>query len=98
MRYIVAMGRVHADQTAVIDWNWKSKNGGWIDHEGKRVEYLASHSDVMKIAKGTIIYLGYRYFANTQWSDLRLVAEKRGIILRKPADWSPNSLPKVAAL
>lgn len=96
MRLLIAESRRAAESTAEIDWNWRrNRRDGWIDHEGEQVIYIDCWERMQGWARGTIVYLGYRWFDNPTWSrsPFRQFAAAREFKLTQPAEWEPNSLP-----
>lgn len=85
LHFIVAEGRVQAELTAEIDWKWERhfQNGrkGWLTQEGQFVQYVSHTEQLYGLDKGTIIHLGYRWYANRDLRHLTEMAAARGYIL-----------------
>ena len=90
LHFIVARGRVQAELTAEIDWKWERcrENGraGWRNKKGQFVQYVSHVEQLCGFDRGTIIYLGYKWYENKDLRHLRQIADARGYILANGED------------
>ena len=70
-RYLIAESRQHAANTAEHEWGWVKAKGGWKDHGGHVVTYVAS-VDALKKITDTVLYQGYRWYS---WIAPHLLAQ-----------------------
>ena len=75
-KFIVAKSLRHAASTAEIDWKWRrvrARDVSWIDAAGDVVRYCGGVRDLLIHGRtiGGVIYLGFAWYENAEYRDLR---------------------------